>query len=81
MRYWLEQIQSYILLVYTVIKIYQMKEYAVEFDVSLWSYALHYKDQKYSLDTLNIMRANELAELKLLYLKRQEANESQATNS
>jgi hypothetical protein len=58
-----------------------MKDYLVDFDVPLYTYVLYYKEQKYPLNTLNIVKANELAEIKLLYLKRQEVNESQATSS
>ena len=52
-----------------------MKEYLVEFDVPLWTYVLYYKQQKYPLATKNITRANELADIKIASLKRQE-NES-----
>ena len=58
-----------------------MKEYLIEFDVPLWTYVLHYQGQKYALSTLNIVKAKELAEIKLLYLKRQETNASQTTSS
>jgi hypothetical protein len=49
-----------------------MNEWLVEFNVPLWDYVLYYKQQKYSLNTKNITRANELAVLKLAFLKRQE---------
>ena len=52
-----------------------MNECLVEFDVPLWDYVLYYKQQKYSLNTKNITRANELAVLKLAFLKRQEDDE------
>jgi hypothetical protein len=58
-----------------------MQEYLIEFDVPLWTYVLYYQGQKYVLNTLNIVKAKELAEIKLLYLKRQETNASQTTSS
>ena len=52
-----------------------MKEYLIEFDVPLWTYVLYYKQQKYPLATKNRTRANELADIKLASLKRQEDDE------
>jgi hypothetical protein len=50
-----------------------MKDCLVDFDVPLYTYVLYYKEQKYPLNTLNYDRAHELGNLKLAFLKRQEA--------
>ena len=52
-----------------------MQEYLIEFDVPLWTYVLYYKQQKYPLKSLDRRRAQELAEIKLASLKRQEDDE------
>jgi hypothetical protein len=49
-----------------------MNKSTIEFDIDLWSYVICYRNKKYVLNTLNIMRANELADIKLAYLKRLE---------
>lgn len=58
-----------------------MNKSFVDFDVELWSYVLYYKNKKYFLNTQRMAQANELAELKLLFLKRQEANEQESSKS
>jgi hypothetical protein len=48
-----------------------MKEYLIEFDVSLWDYVLYYRGEKYTLKTLDRRRAHELAELRMLAMQKQ----------
>jgi len=54
-----------------------MKEYLIEFDVSLWDYVLYYRSEKYTLKTLDRRRAHELAELKMSCVDRQETNHNE----
>ena len=46
-----------------------MRDYRIEWDVKLWTYVLHYRGEKYTLNVDCVAQAYERAQLKLNCLK------------
>jgi hypothetical protein len=53
-----------------------MRDYQIEFDVRLWTYVLHYRGEKYTLNVDCVTQAYERSKLKLIQLQREHEQES-----
>ena len=53
-----------------------MRDYRIEWDVKLWTYVLHYRGEKYTLNVDCVAQAYERSQLKLIQLQREHEQES-----